>query len=150
MAGIKRWLMARKWVIQEVLQVQAPDTPIPGGGQMTPHTLHVSYVFGDDGWHLYTWEADGPHVDDQGEIVDGDDATIHGDRAFAYPGECDNGDHDGSPASDPPEWVVDLARERAVEHPAPPPLRPETGPEVARPAGLDDLLNYVADNLEQE
>lgn len=78
MAGIKRWLMARKWVIQEVLQVQAPDTPIPGGGQMTPHTLHVSYVFGDDGWHLYTWEADGPHVDDQGEIVDGDDARSTG------------------------------------------------------------------------
>lgn len=125
MTGIKRWLMARRWVIEEALQVQAPDTPIPGGGILSPHTLHVSYTFGDDGWHLHTWLAEGPHVDEQGEVVDGDDATIHGDREYAYPGECDNGDHDGSPAGDPPEWIVELARERAAAFPAPSLFRPE-------------------------
>lgn len=113
----------RMWVFSESLNVQAPDTPVPGGGKVSPHTAHMTYgyvhrgewVHPVPGWYLRTWVTWGPALDDD-EITE-DEVTLTGDDAYCYgPGYSGSDDVCG----DVPVWIKELAAQRMQMLPVPP------------------------------
>lgn len=110
----KYYVVRRNWAFSEVLDVQAPDTPIPGGSTISPNRLEVDFFHDGVGWHLGCWVARGPGVDDQGQITE-EYLAINGDVDFTYSGEHSS---PGDPEMPPPEWLVELAAERISRLPA--------------------------------
>jgi hypothetical protein len=119
-------LDSQSWQITETLVVPGLDTDVPGGGRISPNYLKVTYSYKQETglWTLRRWETSGPEIDERGCIVEGSDRCVYGDTAYAYLSKAsmynEDEDEDEETWLCPPQWILQLAAERAELLPTPP------------------------------
>ena len=111
----------REWQFRELLAASCPDTPIPGGGACSPHTVTLTYSYGKQGWGLAPWHMFGPRVSDTDEILD-EQARLEGDAELYY---SEGGEPGNRPTLPTPDWLKRFATARMKMLPTPPSIPPE-------------------------
>jgi hypothetical protein len=124
---------SRMWQIKETLMVPGPDTDVPGKDwEISPTSLTVTYSYaeGTGSWSPWHWKVYGPRLDESGDIVEDSEEYVYGDTDYAYPSEaamCSEEDEDEEFWQRPPQWILQLAADRAKLLPTPPSF-PGVGP----------------------